>query len=144
MTPEPRRPAWPLIRAVAVLQLKLLLDALRDLSLAPLALVAAVADLVLLRRREPTLFRAVLRLGARSDRWIDVWSGGGEPPATRENVDSLLAKVEDIVRDPQLGARRARVLKRWAERQLARARARAAQERLQASRAPADDTPQQD
>ena len=36
--------------------------------------------------------------------------------------------VEDIVRDPQSGARRARVLKRWANRQLIRAR-RAAESR---------------
>ncbi len=125
MTPEPNRPAWPLIRAALVLQLKLLLDTARDLALAPLALAAAVADLALLRQREPTLFRTVLRMGARSDRWIDLWSGGEDMPASHANVDSLLATVEDVVRDPQSGARRARVLKRWAERQLARARSRA-------------------
>ncbi len=48
------------------------------------------------------------------------------PP--RENVDTLLARVEEVVRDPQTGARRARVLKRWAERQMARARQRATDE----------------
>lgn len=127
MTPvpdEPARPAWPLIRAVALLQLKLLLDTLRDLALAPLALAAAAADLAMLRHREPTLFRAVLRFGARSDRWIDVWSSGETSSTQHENVESLIARVEDIVRDPQSGARRARVLKRWAERQLSRARTR--------------------
>lgn len=138
----PNRSAWPLIRAVGALQLKLLLDAARDLALAPLALVAAAIDLALLRRREPELFRAVLRMGARSDRWIDVWSGGGETPATRENVDSLLEKVERVVRDPQAGARRARVLKRWAERQLARARSRAAMPASAA--APKQDAPCRD
>ena len=126
MTPEPKRPAGPLLRAVAVLQIKLLLDAARDLALAPLALAAAAVDLVLLRRQEPRLFRAVLRIGARSDRWIDVWSGGEEAPTPHENVDRLLERVEQVVRDPQTGARRARVLKRWAERQLVRARQRAA------------------
>ena len=105
---EPARPAWPLVRAVGLLQLKLLLDTLRDLALAPLALAAAAADLAMLRQREPTLFRAVLRFGARSDRWIDVWSGGDTTSPTHENVDSLIARVEDIVRDPQSGARRAR------------------------------------
>lgn len=125
MTPEPKRPAGPLIRAVAVLQLKLLLDAARDLALAPLALAAAAVDLALLRRQEPRFLRAVLRIGARSDRWIDVWSGGEEVRTPHENVDRLLERVEQVVRDPQTGARRARVLKRWAERQLARARQRA-------------------
>jgi len=118
--------AGPLLRAVATLQFKLLLDTLRDLALSPLALVAALVDLFLLKRQAPRYFRAVLRLGARSDRWIDVWSGGEEEHVpSRESVDALLFRVEEVVRDPQTGARRARVLKRWAERQIARARQRA-------------------
>ena len=44
---------------------------------------------------------------------------------SRESVDALLFRVEEVVRDPQTGARRARVLRRWAERQIARARQRA-------------------
>jgi hypothetical protein len=66
-----------------------------------------------------------MHLGERSEQWIDTWSaarGEHEPP--RENVESLLLRVEEVVRDPQMGARRARVLKRWAERQVARARQR--------------------
>jgi hypothetical protein len=119
--------AGPLLRAVATLQLKLLLDALRDLVLSPLSLAATLVDLVLVKRQSPRYFRAVLRLGARSDRWIDVWSGGEEDHVpSRESVDALLFRVEEVVRDPQSGARRARVLKRWAERQIARARQRAA------------------
>lgn len=121
--------AWGLVRAVAVLQLKLLLDALRDLALSPLALVAAAIDLAMLKRQPPRYFRAVLRLGHRSDHWIDVWSGGRDEDAPpHENVDALLAHIEEAVRDPQTGARRARVLKRWAERQVARAGRNAARQ----------------
>jgi hypothetical protein len=67
----------------------------------------------------------VLRLGEQSERWIDTWSAGrqDEEPQ-RGNVDALLASVEEVVRDPKVGAHRARVLKRWAERQVARARQR--------------------
>jgi hypothetical protein len=119
--------AGPLLRAMATLQLKLLLDALRDLVLSPLSLAATLLDLMLLKRQSPRYFRAVLRLGARSDRWIDVWSGGEDDHVpSRESVDALLVHVEEVVRDPQSGARRARVLKRWAERQITRARQRAA------------------
>ena len=131
MNPEQKRTAGALVRAVVLLQLKLLLNAARDLVLIPLALIAAGADLVLLKTDEPRFFRAVLRLGELSDRWIDVWSGGREAHEDpRENVDALLARVEDVVRDPQAGARRARVLKRWAERQVSRARQRAARPTL--------------
>ncbi|MFC5490819.1 hypothetical protein [Dokdonella soli] len=129
MNPESTRTAGPLIRAVALLQLKLLLGAARDLVLSPLTLAAALIDLALLKRQEPHFFRAVLRLGEHTEHWIDMWSGARDPQSPqRENVDALLARVEEVVRDPQTGARRARVLKRWAERQVARARQRAAQQ----------------
>jgi hypothetical protein len=126
MDTEHKRDATALIKAVAVLQLKVLLGAARDLVVGPTALVAALVDLVFLKRQPPRFFRSVLRFGERSDGWIDVWSHGRYPEeAPRENVDALLARVEEVVRDPQTGARRARVLKRWAERQVARARQRA-------------------
>jgi hypothetical protein len=127
MNNDHKRTATALIKAVALLQLKVLLGAARDLVLGPTALVAALVDLILLQLQEPRLFRAVLRFGERSDAWIDVWSAGrlpGESP--RENVEALLDRVEEVVRDPQTGARKSRVLKRWAERQVARARQRAA------------------
>jgi hypothetical protein len=128
MNPDTKRKAAPLIRAVALLQLKLLLGAGRDLLLSPLTLVAALFDVLQLERQEPRHLRQVLRFGERMDEWIDVWSGARDEEAPpRENVDALLARVEEVVRDPQTGARKARVLKRWAERQVARARKQAAQ-----------------
>jgi hypothetical protein len=123
---EHRRSSIALIKSVAILQLKLLLDAARDLALAPTALAAALLDLVLIKQQEPRFFRGVLRIGEHSDRWIDVWSGGRDADEPhRENVDTLIARVEEVVRDPERGARHARVLRRWAERQMARARRRA-------------------
>ena len=128
MNPESRRKPVALIRAVAMLQVKLLLGAARDLVLIPFAIVAVLLDLALLRQHHPQFFRMVLRLGEHTDNWIDIWYGAHEQSPRRENVDALLARVEEVVRDPQTGARRARVLKRWAERQVARARQRAAQQ----------------
>ncbi len=119
----PKQHAGRLIKSVAILLLKLLLNAARDLVLIPVALVAALLDLVLIKTSSPRFYRQVLRLGDVSDRWIDVWSDGSDK---RENVDALLARIEEVVRDPQTGARRARILKRWAERQMKRARQRAA------------------
>jgi hypothetical protein len=129
MDTETKRKAGPLIRAVAMLQIKLLLGAARDLALSPLTLTAALIDLLRLKSHEPQYFRAVMRLGERTEDWIDLWSAARHADAPpRENVDALLSRVEEVVRDPQTGARRARVLKRWAERQMARARQRAAEE----------------
>ena len=127
MSTEHSGTATGLIKAVVLLQLKVLLGAARDLAVGPLAIVAAVFDLIFLGRQEPRFFRSVLRFGEHSDRWIDVWSAGRDAEGPRrENVDTLIARVEDVVRDPQMGPRHARVLKRWAERQVARAKQRAA------------------
>jgi hypothetical protein len=131
-----------LIRDVLVLQVKLLLGAARDLALTPVTLTAAAIDLILSRRQPPRYFHWILRLGERSERWIDTWSAGrhGDEEPQRGSVDSLLNSVEEIVRDPKVGAYRARVLKRWAERQVSRARAR---ERLGVN-GPAQDTAKPD
>jgi hypothetical protein len=125
MTDEAKRKAAPLIRAVILLQLKLLLGAGRDLVLMPIALVAAFWDLMGIKGREPRHFRQVLTIGEQTDRWIDVWYANHDSQAEpRENIDTLLKHIEEAVRDRETGARRARVLKRWAERQIQRAKQR--------------------
>ena len=127
MNPETTSTRRSLIRDFAVFQFKLLLDTLRDLVLSPVSLGAVVLDLMLSGQQSPRFFRAVLRLGERSEEWIDLWSGAHAAKSTdRTNVDALLARVEEVVSDPKVGARRARVLKRWAERQVSRARKRGA------------------
>ncbi|HET9032301.1 MAG TPA: hypothetical protein VFN25_05275 [Dokdonella sp.] len=123
MKPKPQSVRRALIRDVAFFQFKLLLDAVRDLALSPLSLAAALLDLLLSGVQPPQYFRAVLRLGERSEQWIDLWSAGrGAKSHDHMNVDALLTHVETVVSDPKSGAKRARVLKRWAERELARAR----------------------
>lgn len=112
--PKPR----PLLRDVLVFQLKLLLDAVRDILLSPLSLTAAAIDGLRGRKDERGLFYGLLRLGRRSEDWIDLWGAAraaDEPHP--ENVDALLARVEDLVRDPGAGMRKARALKRWLERE---------------------------
>ncbi len=125
MTTPPPTGRRRLARDVLLLQLKLLLDAARDLVLSPITLAAAAIDFVLGSGGPPRLFNAALRLGQRSDEWIDLWAAARGPEATdHANVDLLMARLEEAVRDPKTGARRARVLKRWAEREVARARRR--------------------
>jgi len=123
MNTELKQSRIGLVRAVALLVVKLLIGAGRDLVLTPVVLAAAALDFILLKSQPPRFFRKLLRFGQWSDEYIDTWSYGREPhEAPRENVEALLARVEDVVRDPKQGTRHARVLKRWAERQMVRAR----------------------
>ena len=100
MDPETTPPRRSLIRDVAFFQLKLLLDAARDLVLSPVSLAAALLDFVLSRHQAPRYFPAVLRLGERSEAWIDLWSAGRDAQSPeRMNVDAVLSHVEAVVRD---------------------------------------------
>lgn len=119
-------------------QVKLLVDAARDLVLVQLALAAAALDLALSKRQPPRYFYQLLQWGERSERLIDLWSVLYQrvgPGPTK--IDSVLDGVEAAMRDPALGKRRARVLKRWLERQWHRQQ-RAA--RMQATPPPGDQT----
>jgi hypothetical protein len=121
MKPPQPAPTTLLLRDVLRFQLKLWLEALRDVVLSPITLAAAGIDFLLLKQQSPRYFRALLTLGRKSEDWIDLWAMV-DSGAKGENVDAVLARIEQVVRDPRSGARRARVLLRWAERNLARQR----------------------
>lgn len=121
-TPQKSQPQ-KLFRDVLILQCKLLVEAARDLALSPITLAAALMDFAMSKQQSPRYFYRVLRWGKQSDDWIDPWSSSEQTDGKgREGLNALLANVEVAINDPALGARRARVLKRWTERQVSRAR----------------------
>lgn len=99
MGTENRNPRTDLIRETAVLQVKLLIDGLRDAILIPVSIVAALIGVL---RGGPDCnreFRRVLKLGRRSERWINLFGHQrplGRYSATR-SMDSLLDQVETVV-----------------------------------------------
>ena len=102
--PSPNRnERWKFVRDVLVFQIKMLLDNLRDLVLMPVALAAALIDLILRGEREGTLFYKVLRWGWHSEKVIDVYSAiEDHPPGDFEvgrnyTVDGVIARLEDVV-----------------------------------------------
>jgi hypothetical protein len=128
MQPMQKTAGSKLASDVLRFQVKLWLEALRDVVLSPVTLGAAALDLMLLKRQPPRYFRALLALGRRSEDWIDLWSMV-DAGAKGENVDALLAQIERVVRDPRVGARRARMLMRYAERAVGDAARQARQPR---------------
>ncbi|MCB9756169.1 MAG: hypothetical protein H6713_40130 [Myxococcales bacterium] len=78
---DPRAGRWALIRDLAVFQLKLFVDGLKDLVLSPLSLIAGVLDLVIGGERPGRLFHGVLRTGASFERWVRLF-GAAERDAT--------------------------------------------------------------
>jgi hypothetical protein len=116
MNGNPKSPSrWRLLRDVVVFQIKLAMEALLDITLIPVSLVAAGLDLVLGNWRHPRWFHAVLRFGERCERWIDLWgvaTPGSEKP--RSEADALLSNIETLLRNPRTGPDKILELRRWA------------------------------
>jgi hypothetical protein len=94
---------WTFLRDVAVFQLKMLLDNVRDIVLMPVALGAAIIDLFYRGQREGALFYRVLRWGLHSEEVIDVYSAiehhdPGQFKVSRAyTVDGVIERLENVV-----------------------------------------------
>jgi len=102
---DQHRDRWTLVRDIGVLQLKLVVDGLRDLVLVPVSLVAGVVSLAKMGHGGGTEFYDLLRLGRKSERWINLFGAADNVPATEENdidfsnadMDGLVSRVESFV-----------------------------------------------
>ena len=108
-----------LARDVVVFQIKLAFEALLDLTLIPVSLVAAGVDLVLGNWRRPRWFHAVLRFGERCERRIDLWGVGNQGELADLEIDAVMRSIETLVRRPGTTPQKVRELRRWAAAKLA-------------------------
>ena len=100
---------WPLIRLAIVFQLKLGLDALRDILMSPISIVLLVTDIVMANNHQQSYFIRLMQLGKKSDHWINLF-GVGLPNSENEdnngsadsNVDYWFTKIEEVVKEQQI------------------------------------------
>jgi hypothetical protein len=98
---------WTMIRDIAVLQIKLVVDGLRDFLLVPASLVAGILALFGGEGGKPgTQFYGLLRVGKRTERWINLFGAiENAPPelagpeADDPSFDDLVARLEGYVVD---------------------------------------------
>ena len=103
--PMPDR--WTLIRDILVLQLKLIVDGLRDLILVPISLIVGLVSLLKAGNATGSEFYELLRTGRRSERWINLFGAaervygpsiaGDRWPA--EEIYEMVSRVESFVLD---------------------------------------------
>ena len=111
---------WRLLRDVGVFQIKLAMEAVLDLTLIPVSLAAAGIDFVLGNWRRPRWFHAVLRLGERCERRIDLWGvPNSGPEVPQSDAEALMRNIELLVRNPRTGPDKMRELRLWAATKLA-------------------------
>jgi hypothetical protein len=97
-------PRSVIVRDLLLFQLKLALDGLVDLVLAPLAIAAACAEVVFIRKRRGRLFYAVLGVGERADLWLNLYGASraadsdGLFGGSRAGSETYLGELELRVR----------------------------------------------
>lgn len=106
---EPEQPpVWTLIRDVAVLQFKLIVDGFRDLVLVPASLVAGIISLSKTTDGQPgDEFYRLVSVGKQSERWINLFGALKNAPDHvveeyafgKADIDDIVSKVESFVVD---------------------------------------------
>ena len=106
--PLPSPDRWTLVRDTAVLQVKLIVDGLRDFLLVPASIIAAIISLVSGEGGKPgPQFYRLVRFGKRTERWIDLFAASRNSPegvseadnANEPNIDALVSRMESFVVD---------------------------------------------
>ena len=99
---------WTMIRDMAVLQVKLIVDGLRDFLLVPASIVAGIVSLLSNEDGKPgTQFYRLLYLGKRSERWINLFGAIDNAPKELAgpngdddmSFDDLVSRLEGYVVD---------------------------------------------
>lgn len=99
-----------LVRDVAVFQVKLIIDGLRDLVLVPASLIAGLASLITGHDGKPgTQFYHLLSVGKQSESWINLFGALENAPPDMEypapfpdaNMDEIVSKIEGFVIDEE-------------------------------------------
>jgi len=104
---KPANAKWLLLRDVAVLQVKLLMDGLRDLVLVPASIIAAALSLMRSEDDRPgPQFYQLLAMGRQSEHWIDLFGALRHAPfevpepddPDNAGLDDIVDRVENYVR----------------------------------------------
>ncbi len=106
---EDMQPAlWVLIRDIAVLQVKLVVDGLRDLVLVPTSLLLGIISVVKTKNGKPgSEFYNLVSIGKQSEQWINLFGAiKNAPPDVVEtapfgdgDIDEIVSRVETFVVD---------------------------------------------
>jgi hypothetical protein len=98
--PEGGVSRWVILRDLALFQLKLFLDGVIDITLAPLSIAAAVVEIFFGGEKRGKFFYAVLRMGEKADLWLNLYSASrgadedGLLGGSKAGSDTLLGELE--------------------------------------------------
>ena len=99
------RTRWVIFHDLLIFHLKLSMDGMKDVVLAPASLLAALLDLAFPGEALGHRFYSVMGIGERFDRWLSLFSAADKASAqedglfgaSRAGTPSLLGKLEEVV-----------------------------------------------
>jgi hypothetical protein len=91
---EPNISRWSLIRDMLVFQIKLAMDAIRDLLLSPASIVCGLIDIFKGHAISKSYFHKLMALGQKSDSWLNLFGNHNEASDNSSVTDSQQAKAD--------------------------------------------------
>ncbi|MEZ5492774.1 MAG: hypothetical protein R3F50_21040 [Gammaproteobacteria bacterium] len=89
---------WPQFRRLLVFQVKLYIDALRDLLLSPLSVVVFCIDVVQGNHGEKALFASLLKFGRKTEQAINLFDQHDADAENSRGIDRVILQFEEAVR----------------------------------------------
>jgi hypothetical protein len=105
---DPGVERWTMLRDLGVLQVKLIVDGLRDIVLVPLSLIAGVISIASSKEGRPgPQFYHLLAWGKQSEVWINLFAAVKNSPEKIEqplpfgdhDIDDIVGRLESFVVD---------------------------------------------
>ena len=98
---------WQFARDVLVFQGKLLVDGLRDLTLSPISIFAALIDVFKGGDRPGRHFYDVVHFGRQTELWINLFEAADRAPETERprpeidlpSIDEFVNRFEDMIKE---------------------------------------------
>ncbi|MFK7864917.1 MAG: hypothetical protein AB8B95_11910 [Pseudohongiellaceae bacterium] len=88
---------WPSLRKFLIFQFKLYIDAVRDVFLSALSLIAFLLDVILQNQGPDSYFEKVLAFGRRTEVTINLFNQYHRDEQGGASVDKILEDVESSV-----------------------------------------------
>jgi len=109
---EPDNTRWTSVRNVVVFQVKLALDAIRDLFLSPVAIICGLIDIIKGNSHSESYFQKLMNFGHKTDSWLNLFGNHKQPSKNTSvtdnqqakpdvNIDQLLRQVESLIREQE-------------------------------------------
>ena len=91
---EPDIARWVLLRDMLIFQVKLAMDAIRDLFLSPVSIICVLADILKGHSLSKSYFHKLMDFGQQTDSWLNLFGNHNNRAEKLSNIDSEKAKAD--------------------------------------------------